>query len=232
MTVNVDREVLEDLYIHREWTTRSIAEHLGVGHRTICRRLHQMGIRVREAGPKRHLRLRSMEWLYRQYVTLGKSTTKIASEIGASSSVVYGWLVEHGIQTRPRGGSLKGKTMSLVGRRRISAAKRGNCSGPDNPNWKGGYVDPTFAERRSYKAKQWRDAVKKRDGYQCVECCASDVVLHAHHLKSWSRFPNLRFDIDNGKTLCVPCHEKVHGFKFDVYHSHDKRPRARDALAG
>lgn len=209
--------MLERLYVKEHMTSRDIAKKLGVGDRTVVRRLHQFGIPVRNTGPKRHKRLRSKEWLKRQYEELGKSTVVIGTEIGASPKVVGDWLKHHGIDVRPRGGALKGKKMSKAGRRKISVALRGKRKGQDNPNWKGGYKDPTFSERRNYKAKKWRDAVKERDGYQCVHCGETEGRLHAHHVKSWKSHPELRYEVSNGMTLCPPCHEKEHGFSFKWY---------------
>jgi len=55
----------------------------------------------------------------------------------------------------------------------------------------------------------WALAVKKRDGMKCSEC-GSQEELHAHHIQSWLMAPHLRFDIENGKTLCRRCHLKAH----------------------
>ena len=54
---------------------------------------------------------------------------------------------------------------------------------------------------------KWRMAVMKRDGMMC-QCCKgiSNGTLEVHHILNWSSHPELRFDIDNGITLCTYCH--------------------------
>lgn len=51
--------------------------------------------------------------------------------------------------------------------------------------------------------KQWRKEVKSRDGWVCriadVNC---DGRLEAHHILPWSKFPELRYKVNNGITLC------------------------------
>lgn len=62
---------------------------------------------------------------------------------------------------------------------------------------------------RTIEVTRWSKAVRKRDGFKCVECGATKK-LHAHHILSFARFPELRVDIDNGVTLCETCHLDAH----------------------
>ena len=57
--------------------------------------------------------------------------------------------------------------------------------------------------------KRWASEVKKRDGYVC-QLCFSSEALHAHHVLSWKDYPKLRFDVNNGVTLCEGCHIDWH----------------------
>lgn len=70
-----------------------------------------------------------------------------------------------------------------------------------------GYDPIHYSNRRpfTYSVQQWRKAVLARDGHRCVECGATSN-LQAHHIRQWSEFPELRFDLSNGKTLCLDCH--------------------------
>jgi hypothetical protein len=64
-------------------------------------------------------------------------------------------------------------------------------------------------DRTSPAALEWSQAVFARDGYRCVDCGAKGK-LQAHHKRSWAEYPALRFDLDNGETLCVDCHAGRH----------------------
>jgi hypothetical protein len=64
-------------------------------------------------------------------------------------------------------------------------------------------------DRSSLKFKIWRMEVFTRDGFRC-RLCGSKKKIHAHHLKMWAFFPELRFDVDNGLTLCLKCHATEH----------------------
>lgn len=54
----------------------------------------------------------------------------------------------------------------------------------------------------------WAKSVKERDG-ECLECGRKED-LHAHHIKPKSAFPELIYDLLNGKTLCYRCHKLEH----------------------
>lgn len=98
-----------------------------------------------------------------------------------------------------------------------AASKRRFCSKPcadkgglryegeSHPNFK------PLARRRNRRGKHgaWARAVISRDKATCQQC-ASQENLHAHHIKTFADSPELRWEVDNGLTLCAPCHWAVH----------------------
>ncbi len=76
-------------------------------------------------------------------------------------------------------------------------------------NWKGGITPIRKKQYFSKEYKDWRKSVFERDVYTCQECGDRGCELNADHIKPWAFYPELRFDIDNGRTLCVPCHRKT-----------------------
>lgn len=116
--------------------------------------------------------------------------------------------MKHSFLTRQKISEVqKGKSLSIDHRRKLGLA------GDKNPSWKGGVSSLSKRVRNSIEYKLWRESVFKRDNWSCLECGSRGVYLHAHHIKPFSLFPELRFAIDNGATLCVPCHEKTPTYK-------------------
>ena len=58
-------------------------------------------------------------------------------------------------------------------------------------------------ERRSARYKTWRNHVWFRDKYKC-KMKNKDCVgrIEAHHILPWAKFENLRYEENNGITLC------------------------------
>ena len=56
--------------------------------------------------------------------------------------------------------------------------------------------------------RAWRRAVFARDRYTCVDC-GKQHPLNADHILPRSAYPELRHDVQNGRTLCAPCHKQT-----------------------
>ena len=82
-------------------------------------------------------------------------------------------------------------------------------SGDSNPKFKG---DEARRKQSREGQSAWRKGVLARDKYTCQNCNAKDVPLQAHHILSYEDFPDKRLDVDNGLTLCTPCHYLEHGW--------------------
>ncbi len=88
--------------------------------------------------------------------------------------------------------------------------RKGVTYGENHPRWKGGITPFNLKERHKEEYVEWRNKVFERDNYTCQDCKMRGGYLHAHHLKKWSDFPELRFIVDNGLTLCSKCHHIRH----------------------
>lgn len=88
-------------------------------------------------------------------------------------------------------------------------------SGKNHPNWKGG-ITKGRKERNQKKYRNWRKEIFERDKYTCQTCKARNfkgrrktVYLEVHHKIPWVINKKLRFEINNGLTLCKNCHYKI-----------------------
>ena len=78
---------------------------------------------------------------------------------------------------------------------------------------------PTRKQEMSHSGyRKWRKDVLARDNHTCVLCKATDCKLEIDHIIPWSVSVELRYDVTNGRTLCVPCHKDT-----DTYGSKAKK---------
>lgn len=94
--------------------------------------------------------------------------------------------------------------------------------GDGNRFWKGGIngESDTLRHRREYK--DWRKSVYQRDNYTCQCCGSHGDRLNAHHINQFSDYPDLRYDVNNGITLCENCHDSTKNGSFhNIYGTHN-----------
>jgi 5-methylcytosine-specific restriction endonuclease McrA len=68
-------------------------------------------------------------------------------------------------------------------------------------------IQNLFRKRSDYL--DWRKKVYERDAYTCQVCGQRGGKLQADHIKSFALYPELRLDLNNGRTLCLECHKKT-----------------------
>jgi hypothetical protein len=71
------------------------------------------------------------------------------------------------------------------------------------------YDEGNNDKREGWRYREWKRAVLFRDKHQCLRCFSKEKI-QPHHIKSWTAFPELRYEVSNGETLCLRCHREEH----------------------
>jgi 5-methylcytosine-specific restriction endonuclease McrA len=88
-------------------------------------------------------------------------------------------------------------------------------------------------KRKFYKSTSWkhlRQQALERDNWECQRCKElgkvhvdskkvqgekKSIELNVHHVKEIYHHPELALELDNLKTLCLNCHNEIHGRVFN-----------------
>jgi HNH endonuclease len=161
----------------------------------------------------------SMSDMYRS----GKSLKTVAAAHGRSLYGVYYAIKKMGVEVRTQSEAQTGRCCagrkkrgphSEEARRKMSASAKARGA---SHNW---FVDGD-GQQRDTKRRQdmdrleyrlWRESVFKRDGFTCQMCRQVGGELQADHIKGWASHPALRYEVDNGRTLCRTCHHQTDNF--------------------
>lgn len=120
------------------------------------------------------------------------------------------------------------KPRSIEHRRKIGERSKGeNCS-----FWKGGRTTLVKAIKNTFYYKEWRRQIFERDNYTCQFCSIrGGVELAPDHIKAFSVILKNNqittvleaeqcaelWDINNGRTLCHPCHKTTDTYGWNIY---------------
>jgi len=159
----------------------------------------------------------SKEQLSDMYYGKRMSMRQISKELCCGETNVWKHMMHYGLKRRERSDAMKMITKTLEHRQKLADIRvaKGLSVGKKNNRFVDGNSSK-INERNQVGLVYWKNSVKRRDGFKCqmcgisgleeCKCCGTKPVLHAHHVKSWKQYPELRFDISNGITLCEKCH--------------------------
>lgn len=174
------------------------------------------GVYVREK--KHQIPKEELERLYQT-----KTMDELAEHFGCGQSTIWLRIKEYGIKHEVYGDlghRHRKRQFSQQHLENMSKAHIGLHLGPKNGNWKGGLTIANLRERGSKQYREWRKAALALRGGKCqecgavdghtCECCGTHVKLHVHHLFSFAKHVDKRFDPKNSEVLCPKCHHSRH----------------------
>lgn len=215
---DITKEELIALYADK--TTEEIGRLYGRGIEAVRKKMIKFGI-ARDRVRQRRFNP-SVDELRELYQTM--TMKQLAEHYGVGQTAVWNRLKEHGIELEggagPYGHRHDPRPHSLEAKERMSQAHLGKRQGADNPNWRGGAALKHYRLRQSAPYRRWKEASLERASFQCQSCgvkhqtpcgcCGTSITLHVHHLHSFSRHPEIRFDPENSEVLCPKCHHSRH----------------------
>lgn len=108
-----------------------------------------------------------------------------------------------GVMPTPWNKGLKGSHFSPK-----TEFKKGENLGKKSHRWKGGITPYDRKERMKFK-NEIQKIIFERDNYSCQICGIRGVDLQVDHIQPWAEYIELRFSIDNCRTLCAKCHYHI-----------------------
>ena len=214
------QELQEQYQFH---SCAEIGARHGVCAEVVRRKLHEHGIPVGKRGGRRSFDP-PKDVLLSLYQS--KSMREIAEHFGVGETVVFKRLKEHGIELAEHTNHrLKpGRVFSEEHKQNIRKSLIARVAyGEKNPNWKGGLTEINRRARGSWQARDWKQQSLARAGFKCeacgidngteCKCCGVKITLHVHHIKSFAKYPDERYDPSNSSVMCPKCHRAEHQMK-------------------
>jgi len=192
-------------YIGKDNSMSQIARKCGVSHKTIAQFVEKFGIEKKESNKWSDYEKEQLE----EYAK--EMTFKEIYENGLINRT-YSAILRQAMLLNIKSIHNDNKELSFETRKKISCTKR-DIVEVDFEDFASTEVKRI---RNSLPYKQWRQKVFERDAYTCqkenCEFCNNKQggTLHAHHIKEFAKFPELRFGENNGITYCCDYHRNIH----------------------
>ena len=206
-----NREWLYNEYIIKGREAKDMAEECGINQRTLREWISTFDF------PRKNDKAKELtkDVLYDLYRVQRKTSLEIAEQFGLSDSAILYWFNKYNIPIYSRseivkfylykkGGIEKArKKQSTMENRIKSSCRQHNI---DIEDFIGFSTTEQHMARNNTYYKEWKNKIFERDNYTCRRCGKRGGNLNAHHLYNFSEHPDLRYDVNNGITLCEECH--------------------------
>lgn len=92
-----------------------------------------------------------------------------------------------------------------LGKKRTPYKMKNPRFGEKAAHWKGGITTKDKLEREKFR-REMQKLIFERDDYTCQMCGIKGQKMQVDHIQSWADYVELRFSMDNCRTLCMDCH--------------------------
>lgn len=207
-----NKEWLYNEYIVKNKNAEDIAKECNINTRTLREWISKFNIS--KYGNLKNI-LPTKETLYMMYFIKHMTSEEIAKQYNTTGNTVISLIKEYGYTIPTRSELLsvyyeekdgykkvRESQSTLQGRIKSSCRQRGIPL----DEFDGFSTTEQHMARNNTYYKEWVRKVFDRDNYTCQCCGKRGSNLNAHHLYNFSDYPDLRYDINNGITLCEACH--------------------------
>jgi len=204
--------------INRIWNDYNRRKHLNIVEKDCCE----------ECKPIKNLELN----LLRYGVENQFQRKEIKDKSKVTCQEKYG--VDQYSQTKEFSENLEIQRLDKYGVKHYSQSDeyKEKYTGKNHWHWMGGLTPENKKIRNSKEYKEWRKAVFERDNYTCQVCSKRGGSLQAHHIEGFSDNEKLRFEIDNGITMCKEHHfqDYIGSFHYIYGNFHNDRKQLNEYI--
>lgn len=206
-----NKDWLYNEYIIKNRQADDIAKEFSINIRTLREWISKFGL-IKYGKLKTEL---SRKDLYDMYFVKHMTSVEIANIYNSTGNSVISLLKEYGydipsrselldVYYNQKGGYEKVRATQSTMENRIKVSCRQH--GISMNEFNGFSTSEQHLARNNTYYKEWIRKVFERDNYTCQCCGKRGGNLNAHHLYNFSEYETLRYDVDNGITLCERCH--------------------------